>query len=238
MDLERTGVGSDDIIRHKSRRWKNLKATRRSSGLCTSEANTFASEVQRHFWKALLSYLKSKSQYTVLLYVRLDKQLVSHHSWHGCAMWSDVWRDASEHQKAVAKPPLRDWDNMTVNQKYMQVTQSSPDSMISVHQPHQNTTTIWKSAPLATCAFDWHLQWISSCPDGQTSPQSFRHTAGDLKFQPLCVMGFSGATVTILDAIFYSQQNTQFFFHHMLLIKSYDGTGKQPAICSNLPSPY
>lgn len=64
--------------------------------------------MQRHFWKALLSYLKSKSQYTVLLYVRLDKQLVSHHSWHGCAMWSDVWRDVSEHQKAVAKPPLHD----------------------------------------------------------------------------------------------------------------------------------
>lgn len=110
MDLERTGIGSDDIIRHKSRRWKNLKATRslyfRSKGIY------------------LLSYLKSRSQYTVMLYVRLDKQLLSYHSWHGCAMWSDVWEDASEHQKAVAKPTLHDWNNMSVNQKYMHATHS------------------------------------------------------------------------------------------------------------------
>lgn len=37
-------------------------------------------------------------------------------------MGKDVRRDALQHLKAVAKLPLHHWDNMTVNQKSIQVT--------------------------------------------------------------------------------------------------------------------
>lgn len=176
------------------------------------EAHVFALQKQRHL-SSLLSEVKVTVHSIVVCKAGEAAGVLPLMTWmchvircmkrcvrapESCSQTTSTW--LGEHD---CKPKIYSGDS-----------QSSPDSTISVHQPHQDTTMIWKSAPLAICAFDWHLWWISSCPDSQTSPQGFKYAAGDLKFQPLCVMGFSGATVKILDVILYSLylQFWPFFF--------------------------